>query len=51
MKNNQQKREEYINLNFFQVIWYSITKFEKYPEMAALGVKRAIAYLMKLVLT
>lgn len=33
-------------INFFKKIWYSITKFEKYPEMALEGVKEAIKYLM-----
>ena len=50
MKNNQQKKEEYLNMNFFKTIWYSITKFEKYPEMAALGVKKALVYFTKLML-
>ena len=26
------------NINFFKKLWYSITKFEKYPEMAAEGI-------------
>lgn len=24
-------------INFFKKVWYSITKFEKYPEMATEG--------------
>ena len=32
--------------NFFKKIWYSITKFEQYPEMAAEGLKRALKYLI-----
>lgn len=34
----------------YKKIWYSITKFEKYPEMAAEGTGRAILYLTKLIL-
>lgn len=41
------KREETIvKNNFFKKIWYSITKFEKYPEMAAEGIQRALKYLI-----
>lgn len=48
MENNEQRKQEYMNLNFFKLIWYSITKFEKYPEMAALGVKKAVIYFTKI---
>ena len=34
------------NINFFKKLWYSITKFEKYPEMAAEGIRSAIKYLI-----
>lgn len=34
------------NINFFKKVWYSITKFEKYPDMAAEGVYKAIKYLI-----
>lgn len=50
MENNQSLKEEYLKLNFFKKIWYSIVKFEKYPEMAALGVKQAVMYFTKLIL-
>ncbi len=50
MKNNETLREEYLKLNFFKKIWYSIVKFEKYPEMSALGVKQALIYFTKLIL-
>ena len=33
---------------FITKIWYSMTKFEYYPEMAAHGVPRALIYLAKL---
>lgn len=36
--------------SFFKKIWYSITKIEKYPEMAIEGVGKAVAYLAKLVI-
>ena len=35
---------------FFKKIWLSITKFERYPEMATEGVGKAISYLFKLML-
>lgn len=50
MENNQTKKEKFLKLNFFKKIWYSIAKFEKYPEMAALGVKRAVLYFTELML-
>ena len=34
------------NMNFFKKLWYSITKFEKYPDMAAEGLGSAIKYLI-----
>lgn len=34
------------SIGFFKKVWYSITKFEKYPEMAAEGVGKAIKYLV-----
>ena len=40
MEQNQTKK-----LSFFKKVWYSITKFEKYPEMAAEGIGKAIKYL------
>ena len=35
---------------FFKKVWYSITKIEKYGEMAAEGIPRAIKYTIKLAL-
>lgn len=32
-------------ISFFKKVWYSITKFEKYPDMAAEGLNNAIKYL------
>lgn len=42
--------QEKINKGFFKKIWYSINKIEKYPELSAEGLGRAIIYLMTLVL-
>ena len=36
-------------ISFFKKVWYSITKFEKYPELATNGVGRAIKYLIQLI--
>ena len=35
--------------NFFKKVWYSITKIEKYPDMAAEGLGTAIGFLAKIV--
>ena len=45
-KNNIQRKD----FGFFKKVWYSMTKFEKYPEMAAFGVPRALLYLAKLLI-
>lgn len=37
-------------MNFFKKFWYSVTKFERYPEMGAAGVKKAIIYFTELML-
>ena len=50
MESNEEIREKFFKMNFFQKVWYSISKFEKYPEMAALGVKKAILYFTELIL-
>ena len=39
-----------VNIHFLKKIWFSITKFERYPEMATEGVGRSISYLAKLML-
>ena len=33
-------------ISFFKKVWYSITKFEKYPDMASEGLKSTIKYLL-----
>lgn len=50
MENSQVKKEEFQKLNFFKQIWYCISKFEKYPEMAALGMRKAILYFTKIMI-
>ena len=45
-----EKRErQELKLGFFKKVWYSITKIEKYPDMAAEGFGRAISYLVKII--
>ena len=46
----QNNRNYAKNYNFFKKVWYSMTKFENYPEMAALGVPRAFLYLAELMI-
>lgn len=41
--------EEIVYIPKYKKFWYSITKFERYPEMATEGVKRAFGYLIWLV--
>ena len=51
-KEVKEQNNEEINIlkpNFFKKVWYSITKIEKYPEMAAQGLGNAIKYIAKLV--
>lgn len=43
------KKENELKMNFFKKVWYSITKIEKYPDMAAQGFGNAISYLSKIV--
>ena len=49
-ENKKTEKEEKMNKGFFKKIWYSINKIEKYPELSAEGLGRAIIYLMTLVL-
>ena len=44
---NQEKKTK---INFFSKVWHSITKIEKYPEMASNGFGKAFSYLCKLVI-
>ena len=49
-QDGEAEKEEKMNKGFFKKIWYSINKIEKYPELSAEGLGRAIIYLMTLVL-
>lgn len=49
-KEKEEQTEEIIKTNFFKSLWYSISKIEKYPDMAAEGFKRALGYLVKIVM-
>ena len=53
-KENQQKQEKETYQNapngFFKKVYTSIIKIEKYPDMAAQGLPKAIAYIGKLVI-
>jgi len=40
--------EKVVKIGFFKKLWYSITKFEQVPAMAAEGFKRALKYLIGL---
>lgn len=42
--------EERLKKGFFRRVWYSITKLEKYPNMAAEGVPKAFDYFAKIIL-
>lgn len=50
MENNEQGKEVILKNGFFKKFWWSISKIEKYPNMAAEGFGRALAYLAKIVL-
>ena len=48
-KNNNEQTEKIKKEGFFKKVWYSITKIEKYPEMAAQGLGKAFSYISKVV--
>ena len=50
MNNNKIEKEKPLKFHFPKLVWYSITKFEKYPEMAALGLKKALLYFTEIML-
>lgn len=45
----KEEKEEKIKSKFFQKLWNSITKIEKYPDMAAEGIGKAFIYISKIV--
>ncbi|MCI8384702.1 MAG: DUF1189 domain-containing protein [Clostridia bacterium] len=44
-----EEKQEKIKGNFFQKVWNSITKIEKYPDMSAEGLGRAFLYIGKII--
>ena len=48
---NSNNNNDFVDLKkgFFKKVWYSITKIEKYPDMAAEGLGKAVIYISKLV--
>lgn len=53
---NEEKQKEEVkktikeeSVGFFKKVWYSIVKIEKYPNMAAQGLGKAISYMAKIV--
>ena len=46
---NKEPEGKELKTGFFKKVWYSITKIEKYPDMAAEGFGKAIVYLGKIV--
>lgn len=50
MESNEIQRNKMLKMNFLKQTWYSVTKFEKYPEMAAVGLKKSLLYFTKLMI-
>ena len=48
---NSNNNNDFVDLKkgFFKKVWYSITKIEKYPDLAAEGLGKAVIYISKLV--
>lgn len=46
---SEEKKDTIKKRGFFKKVWDSITKIEKYPDMAAEGIGRAFSYLCKIV--
>ena len=49
MSEEKQEKNNTLKQGFFQKVWNSITKIEKYPDMAAEGLGRAFTYICKIV--
>ena len=49
-KNNEEKTVKDKKLNFFKKVWYSIDKIEKYSELSAEGLHKAISYFFTLIM-
>lgn len=50
MEENKEEKTVENKATFFKKVYYSITKFDKYPEMAVDGVGKAIIYLLKIMI-
>ena len=46
---NEQKEKNQLKFGFFKKVWYSITKIEKYADMASTGAFKAVIYISKLI--
>ena len=46
---NPKKEQNELNIGFFRRVWYSIVNIEKYPNLSAQGLGKAISYLLKIV--
>jgi len=46
---SEENKEDTLKTGFFKKVWNSITKIEKYPDMAAEGLGRAFIYICKVV--
>ena len=49
MSEKQEENEEMQRQGFFKKVWTSITKIEKYPDMASQGLGKAFIYLCKII--
>lgn len=49
MNEKKEEKNKALKQGFFQKIWNSITKIEKYPDMAAEGLGRAFTYICRIV--
>ncbi len=47
--NEENNTKETMKIGFFRKVWNSIVKIEKYPDMAAEGLGRALGYLCKII--
>lgn len=50
IKEDIKEENKELKKGFFKKVWYSIQKIEKYSELSAEGLKRAITYLLELTL-
>ena len=48
MEEEKKEEKKQTKTGFFKRVWYSITKIEKYPDMASEGLGRALGYLARI---